>query len=181
MKFRLTHPDLLIHRRRELGLTIKGVADISRLDYSKVQNFERGLVKKVEAPTLEAVCYALGLNPLVVSEDYEPPFFPRFFYVAVDGKRVAAHMEAKGENAVEFARRAGVDKNLVYGLTRYNQETIPADAARKIAKAMALRGFELAPALGIFPGPDGEPVDEFYGRKFGQYGGETLEDVSSLQ
>jgi hypothetical protein len=146
-------------------MTIKDVADLSRVDYSKIQDFERSKYKKIDAPILEAVCYALGLHPVQVSDDYEPPPAPRLSYVAVDGRRVAAHMEAEDENAVQFARRAGVNQNLIYGITRYNQQTIPAEAARKIAKAMGLRAYELAPALGIYKGP---------------YGGETPENVSPL-
>jgi transcriptional regulator with XRE-family HTH domain len=177
MKFTLTHPDLLASRRRELSMTIKDVADLSRIDYNKIQDFERAKYKRVDAPLLEAVCYALQIHPLQVSDDYEPPTPPRLSYVAVDGKRVAEHMEEEGENAVQFARRAGVNQNLIYGITRYNQQTIPAEAARKIAKAMGIRAYEMAPALAIYPGPDGE---EMYGDLLGSYGGETPEDVSPL-
>jgi hypothetical protein len=42
---------------------------------------------------------------------------------------------------------------------------------------MGLRAYELAPALGIWPGPEGE---DMYGDLLGPYGGKTPEDVSPL-
>jgi transcriptional regulator with XRE-family HTH domain len=177
MKFRLTHPDLLASHRRALGMTIKDVADLSRVDYSKIQDFERSKYKKIDAPILEAVCYALGLHPLQVSDDYEPPSAPRLSYVAVDGRHVAGYLEREGISALELAKRASISHNYVYGPTSYDQQTIPADAARKLAKAMGLRGYELAPVLAIYPSPDGE---EMFGDVLSEYGGFTPNEVRPL-
>jgi hypothetical protein len=70
-----------------------------------------------------------------------------------------------------------VDQNYVYGIASYGQQTIPADVARKVAKAMGLRCYELAPVLAIYPGPDGEEV---HGEVLGEYCGPTPDEVSSL-
>ena|SRR5918993_1068656 len=177
MRFKLTYPERIVSRRRELGMTIKDVADISRVDYKKVQDFELKRYKRVEAVHLEAICYALQIHPLELSADYEPPTMPRLTYVGVDGNQIGDYLKTEGISGLEFAKRARIKHDFIYGITRYGQYAIPADVARKIAKAMGLRGFELAPALGIYPGPHGE---ETYGDLLGEYGGETPEDVNPI-
>jgi hypothetical protein len=95
MKFRLTDPDALATRRRQLGMTVKDVVELSRVDYGKILDLERAKYKRLDALLLEAVCYALGIHPMHVSDAYEPPAIPRLSYVAVDGRRVAEAMRRK--------------------------------------------------------------------------------------
>jgi hypothetical protein len=71
---------------------------------------------------------------------------------------VKDYLEREGINPNELARRAGVRNDHTYGLAHYDRRTIPVDVARKLAHTMGLRGFELAPALGIYPGLGGEEV-----------------------
>jgi DNA-binding Xre family transcriptional regulator len=180
MKFTLDNPEELKSRRCQLGMTVKDVANISRVDYKKLIDMERAKYKKIDAPMLEAVCYALKLHPMQVSSDYEPPASPRVTHVAVNGRMIADYLETMDMNAFELANKAGISHGFVYGPAAYDSQTLPAEAARKLAHAMGMRGQELAPALGVWPGPEGEEMSEFYGRDFSQYGAERAEDVVPL-
>jgi transcriptional regulator with XRE-family HTH domain len=158
-------------------MTKKDVADLSRVDYNKIQDLERKKYKRIDAPILEAVCYALRIHPLELSQDYEPPTMPTLTHVAVDGWRIANYLEGEGISALELSKRAGVEHEYVYNAARYDQQTLPADVARKVAKAMGLRGYELAPVLAIYPDPDGEAV---YADVLVEYGGPTPDEISPL-
>jgi transcriptional regulator with XRE-family HTH domain len=177
MKFKLTSPERIGSRRRELAMTLKDLASISRVDYTRLIDMERAKYKRIDALFLEAVAYALRIHPSERSEDYEPPAISRLSYVGVDGRQIAAYLESEGISANELARRAGISHNYVYGVVSYDIQTIPADVARKLAKAMGYRGFEFAPALYMYPGPDGEMA---YRDIASAYGGPTPDDVEPL-
>ena len=139
MRFKLTFPERIGSRRRELGMTRYDLARISRVSYSKLTDLERSRYKRVDALVLEAVAMALRIHPLELSAEYEPPANPAITHVAVDGRRIADYLEGEGISALELSKRAGVKHEYVYNVARYDQQTLPADVARKLAKAMGLR------------------------------------------
>ena len=99
----------------------------------------------------------------------------------MDGRQIAEYLEAEEISGLELSKRAGVKHEFVYGVASYDQQTLPADVVRKLAKAMGVHGYDLAPALAIYRDPDGEEVDTFYGgAQLGVYGGESPEDVAPL-
>jgi hypothetical protein len=62
-------------------------------------------------------------------------------------------------------------------VVRYDQQTLPAGVARKIAKVMDSRSYELAPVLAIYPSLDSE---EMFGDVLGEYGSLTPNEVRPL-
>jgi transcriptional regulator with XRE-family HTH domain len=86
MKFKLTYPERIGSRRRELGMTRYDLARISRVAYSKLTDLERNKYKRVDALVFEAVAFALRIHPLELSAEYEPPEMPTIRHVAVDGR-----------------------------------------------------------------------------------------------
>jgi ribosome-binding protein aMBF1 (putative translation factor) len=177
VKFRLDYPEAISVRRREIGMNRAELARISRVDYTKIRDMEHARYKRIDAPILEAVAFALKMHPAQISNDYEPPEYPEVRFVGVNARMVRDHLDREGISGTEFAKRAGVSHNHIYGLINYGQQTVPADVARKLAREMGFRGFEFAPALGLYKAPDGEMMlDELVGR----YGGSTPEDVEPL-
>jgi transcriptional regulator with XRE-family HTH domain len=158
VRFKLTDPEQITRRRNELGMTRLDVGRISRIDYDYVADMERGKLKTVAAPILEALANTLHCHPSQFSSEYEPPETPHVTLVEVAPKMVRNYLDRTGINANMLAIRADVPPAAVYGLVRRGKRSIKAEHAKRIAQAMGVRASEFAPALLVYPAQDASPL-----------------------
>ena len=51
------------HRRKQLGFTLEFIADEIGVAKSTIMRYERGTIKKIKLPVIEAIARALDVNP----------------------------------------------------------------------------------------------------------------------
>jgi len=150
-RFHLSYPHEVRRRREEIGMSLQDLCNISRVEYTKLQDIERGKVQHIDSPTMEALLDALDADGESFSYDYAPADYPSVTRVFVRVEVLENYIAEHGLNANEFAARAGVPASTIYGFTRRGKRACRATQAAKIAKAMNIPVEEFAAVLGLYP------------------------------
>lgn len=103
-------------RRKELGLTLQGVADKVGVQNSTILRYEKGAIAKIKLPVIEAIASALHVNPDWLMGEADNPDLIASTPISCTDQRIEA-LE-KRIAALELALKNGKDDVELYALVR---------------------------------------------------------------